>query len=110
MALALGDGRPSRRPLSATYFIMGNVKTTPVPDELLRELHRITAKHTSSKNGLSDLASLMEKLPSPPPLDPVEECGAAAKRQCEGHRFDWNDLARAAIIEYRRLGCPEIHE
>jgi hypothetical protein len=93
---------------------MPSEKTTPVPDELLRELHRITAKHTSSKNGLSDLAELMEKLPAPPALDPVEECAKAFSEPGTNGQFSWgygecpNGRMRHALLRYRELGCPEL--
>lgn len=97
-------------------------KTTPVPDELLREITVVMKREMNRLVGggslrledqvPGDLRQLIHKLPSPPPLDPVEECAkafrAAAYADTQVIATCEQAGVKAALQRYRELGCPEL--
>lgn len=92
-------------------------KTTPVPDELLRELKRLNLPPGSARSMYSAhavrVAELIDNLPDPPKPDVVEECERARLNSYSRGPMagDYNRHAmRAALRRYRELGCPELEE
>lgn len=87
-------------------------KTTPVPDELLRELKAAldapypngdmpNRHHTPGR-----VTRAIDAIPDPPKPDPVEECKAV---MWIGDRGDAG-IVRNILRRYRELGCPEIDQ
>jgi len=87
-------------------------KTTPVPDELLRRLAEHVRNAGAYTKGYDTLVAMCKQLPSPPPLDPVEECvrafKAAAYADSQAIATCEQAGVRAALQRYRELGCPEL--
>jgi|WetSurMetagenome_2_1015567.scaffolds.fasta_scaffold949802_2 hypothetical protein len=100
---------------------MATEKTTPVSDELLRRISAANVAWYEARNAGKnrhpeecELTRACAQLPSPPPLDPVEECAAAFGGPIPGDQANYGfyDVPRArmahALRRYRELGCPEL--
>lgn len=89
--------------------------TTPVDNELLRELKARAQEHDDARFGSVEereaenvILGLVAMLPSPPPLDPVHECRLAYLTALDVSGTE--GAMRAALRRFVALGCPEIPE
>jgi hypothetical protein len=104
LAPKIGD-RFCKYCISTKVNVSMSEKTTPVPDELLRELARCRLLPVGAH-----VDGLLSLLPTPPPLDPVEECAKAWEGPVGALMDTRNGRMLAALRRYRELGCPEIPE